>query len=58
VKIPVNKIIGEFFKGDSEKKELYYGEVPLYYYIITDMDCSIGPIMEKLNTTLHPILVE
>ena len=57
VKVSVAEIIGKAGeKGEDE--EDYFGSVPLYYYIITDIDCSIGPIMEKLNTTLHPILVD
>ena len=33
-------------------------EEPNRYYIITDADCSIGPIMEKLNNSLHPLFVD
>ncbi|MHA1651273.1 MAG: hypothetical protein ACTSYB_13855 [Candidatus Helarchaeota archaeon] len=58
VKIPVAEIIGRSDSEESKETPLDLGEVPLYYYIITDIDCSIGPIMEKLNTLLHPILVD
>ncbi|MFX1297667.1 MAG: hypothetical protein ACFFD2_22815 [Promethearchaeota archaeon] len=58
VKIPVTKIVSrKSIEICPQRDQLYSAEVPLYYYIITDTDCSIGPIMEKLNTTLHPILV-
>ena len=59
VKIPVSQMLGKKKKDlNSEEDHLYYGEVPLYYYIITEADCSIGPIMEKLNATLHPLLMD
>ncbi len=61
VKIPVSSILKEAtqeISGDFQLTEHHFDEVPLYYYIITDPDCSIGPIMEKLNTTLHPILAD
>ncbi len=57
VKVSVAEIIGKAGEKGEEGEE-NFGSVPLYYYIITDIDCSIGPIMEKLNTTLHPILVD
>lgn len=59
VKIPVSQLLGQNKDAQNPGKEqLYYGEVPLYYYAITEPDCSIGPIMEKLNTTLHPLLMD
>lgn len=58
VKIPVSKMLGSKMDQVQMDDHLYYGEVPLYYYVITDPDCSIGPIMEKLNAMLHPLLVE
>ena len=58
VKFPIDKIWEIDTTQNEDNMQLYYGEVPLYYYIITDTDCSIGPIMEKLNHTLHPILVD
>ncbi len=58
VKIPVSSILKKDDDESQGENQLYYGEVPLYYYIITDTDCSIGPIMEKINTTLHPIFVD
>jgi len=58
VKIPVNWMLGKKEDQIQTYDNLYYGEVPLYYYVITDPDCSIGPIMEKLNITLHPLLLE
>lgn len=54
VDIPISKIIGRQSTGNEQD----YGEIPLYYYIITDVDCSIGPMIEKLNTSLHPILMD
>lgn len=59
VKIPISQMLGKE-KGTQEKEEgqLNYGEVPLYYYVITEADCSIGPIMEKLNASLHPLLMD
>ena len=58
VKIPVSSIISSGEEESQTEKQLPYEEVPLYYYIITDTDCSIGPIMEKINRTLHPIFVD
>ncbi|MHA1277979.1 MAG: hypothetical protein ACTSQI_11770 [Candidatus Helarchaeota archaeon] len=57
VKIPVAEIIGKKPDEMAETDDMNLA-VPLYYYIITDISCSIGPIMEKLNTTLHPILMD
>lgn len=54
VKIPISNLFRENLEGTN----LFFEEVPLYYYIITDTDCSIGPIIEKINRTLHPILVD
>ncbi|MHA1266214.1 MAG: hypothetical protein ACTSRS_13360 [Candidatus Helarchaeota archaeon] len=54
VKISVSKIVGL----ESDQPSSSDSEVPLYYYIITDVDCSIGPIIEKINTSLHPILMD
>jgi len=58
VKIPVSWMLGKKGEPNQGENNLYYGEVPLYYYVITDPDCSIGPILEKLNSTLHPLLLE
>ncbi len=59
VKIPVSQMLGKKKEDQNlEEDHLYYGEVPLYYYVITEADCSIGPIMEKLNSTLHPLLMD
>jgi hypothetical protein len=59
VKIPVSQMLGKSKTAQNqEEDQLYYGEVPLYYYIITEADCSIGPIMEKLNAMLHPLLTD
>ncbi|NVM29797.1 MAG: hypothetical protein HWN65_13215 [Candidatus Helarchaeota archaeon] len=58
VKIQISDIIMKEKAADQEEGQLYFGVVPLYYYIITDTDCSIGPIMEKINTSLHPIFVD
>ena len=58
VKIPISKMLGSKMNPVQTDDHLYYGEVPLYYYVITEPDCSIGPIMEKLNAMLHPLLAE
>ncbi len=58
VKIPVSSIIHKGKIEEQGEAKVYFGDVPLYYYIIADTDCSIGPIMEKINTTLHPIFVD
>jgi hypothetical protein len=31
-------------------------DVPLYYYIITDINCSIGPVIGSLIDTLNPLI--
>lgn len=58
VKIQVSDILVKEKGANQEEGQPSFGDVPLYYYIITDTDCSIGPIMEKINTTLHPIFVD
>lgn len=47
VKIPIADIIEE--PGE--------GAVPLYYYLITDANCSIGPIVESLVQKFNAVLL-
>lgn len=47
VKIPIADIIEE--PGE--------GSVPLYYYLITDANCSIGPIVESLIQKFNAVLL-
>ncbi|MBD3227332.1 MAG: hypothetical protein GF329_04015 [Candidatus Lokiarchaeota archaeon] len=46
ISIEISDIIGDITKGT----------VPLYYYIITDADCSIGPVIGSLIDTLNPLI--
>jgi hypothetical protein len=47
IKIPIADIIEE--PGE--------GGVPLYYYLITDANCSIGPIVESLIQKFNAVLL-
>ena len=46
ISIEISDIIGDLTEGS----------VPLYYYIITDPDCSIGPVIGSLIDTLNPLI--
>lgn len=49
LKILISEILGDNSHGD--------GGVPFYYYLITDANCAIGPIVESLTVKLNTILI-
>jgi len=48
LKIEISDILGDVV-GE--------GAVPFYYYLITDANCSIGPIMESLTVKFNSVLI-
>jgi hypothetical protein len=49
LKVEISDILGDALVGQ--------GGVPYYYYMVTDANCAIGPIVESLSVKLNSVLI-